>query len=343
MSYNRKYNPKRSFIRIIGLILILVFGCTMLSMGLNVVTRVDEPDLTVESGSNFYLTISLMNPESDINGNYIIISDKDLKASVETALKGSGFETYWDDKQTSYNIRSEKMLRKSWDEQVGWFFDALDKAYLAVTLLYGGPRAVIESEIDPVKIVTSQKGTPVDWTLDFGDSFRDSDLQRNTQAFENCMKRGEQFRISGSLSTRSIPDGILIPPTTDIIIQIPLKAPEYEGEHQISLNIPYYYTAPLTYAPVPCGFKIAPDQVTWKKIISVKKKGQTHTIFEDDFSSDKEKWISSPPSDIVRNSTENNVQWHADRSYDQRMYRSIDPKTGDFNLKVDSMISDLWA
>jgi hypothetical protein len=98
--------------------------------------RQNEPDLIIEGGSNFYLTIPLMNPQSDINEGFIIILDRELKASVETALQGSGFEIYWGNKQTSYNIRPGNILRKSWDEQVGWFFDALDYAELAGTLIF---------------------------------------------------------------------------------------------------------------------------------------------------------------------------------------------------------------
>jgi len=258
MPYEKKYNLKKFFIGTIGLILILVFGCTIPSMGLDVVARDNEPDLTVEGGSNFPLTIALMNPESDINGNYIIISDKDLKASVETALTGSGFNINWDDKQTSYTIRSENMLRKSWDEQVGWFFDAID---IVENLLLGGP--------DPVGIITSYTGDPVDWTLDFGDKYRDSDLQKNTNAFETCMKSGAQFPISGTLNKRSLTDGILIPPTTNIIIQVPLDAPNYKTDYTVNLNIPCFCAIPMTRAPVPCGFRIALNQATWEKTIVV--------------------------------------------------------------------------
>jgi len=84
-----------------------------------------------------------MNPESNIKGKYFIISDEDLNTAVKTALKGSGFEIYWNDKQTSYIIRSEDMLRKSWDVQVKWLFDALDILQATTTLLSGDLEALI--------------------------------------------------------------------------------------------------------------------------------------------------------------------------------------------------------
>lgn len=62
-------------------------------------------------------------------------------------------------------------------------------------------------------------------------------------------------------------------------------------------------------------------------------------IFEDNFSTDKG-WISSPPTDIVRDSGEENVHWHVDRSYDQRMYHIIAPQSDEINFSIDAMIED---
>lgn len=282
MLHKEDYKRKISYIRWLSLISLFIFSSTMVSMSLDVATRVDEPDVIVEPGSRFYLTIPLINPENQIDGNYAIISDAELKSSVENALMGTGFDIDWNDKRISYIIRSEGILRKSWDEQVGWFFDAIDKANLAINLIYGGPRALVESMADPVEVVTSFKGTPVDWTLDFGDKYRNSELQRNTKAIENCMRRdvdsGGGFLkkySTGLIARTSMIDGILIPPTTDIIIQIPLRAPSSEVNHQISLNIPYYYTSSIVKVPQCAALKITPNQVTWRKTISIKKQVST--------------------------------------------------------------------
>ncbi len=153
------------------------------------------------------------------------------------------------------------MLRKSWDEQVGWFFDLIDR----IQNLAFGP--------DPVGIVTSYTGSPVDWALDFGDKYRDSSLQRNSEAIDTCMKNGYQFPISGELTTKSIRDGILIPPTTNLLIRIPLIAPNTEINYDVKLSIPYYDFLPMTWAPAGCaGFKLSSRHLIWSKSISVKKK-----------------------------------------------------------------------
>jgi len=81
------------------------------------------------------------------------------------------------------------------------------------------------------------------------------------------------------------------------------------------------------------------SQCFWSETTSTDGSSIGNVLFEDDFSTDKG-WTSSPPSDIARDPSENNVRWHVDRSYDQRMYRSIDPVTGDFKFKVDLMILD---
>ena len=61
--------------------------------------------------------------------------------------------------------------------------------------------------------------------------------------------------------------------------------------------------------------------------------------FEDDFSTDKEGWISSPPTAITRDSSENNVHWQVSRSSDQRMYRE-ESMPNDFKMNIDAVIDD---
>jgi len=60
--------------------------------------------------------------------------------------------------------------------------------------------------------------------------------------------------------------------------------------------------------------------------------------FEDDFSTDKEGWISLPPGSIAHDSSENNVHWQVSRSSDQRMYHAIDPLNSDFKMSLDAVI-----
>jgi hypothetical protein len=122
---------------------------------------------------------------------------------------------------------------------------------------------------DPVRIVTTHTGTPEDWTLYLGDEYRNTKLQSNIDEYELLIKSGQSFRVNGPGRTdfKTISDGTLISPTANIIIQIPMKAPENEGDYKISLNIPYYYILP------PESIYLGPTQVTWKKTVSVKKPG----------------------------------------------------------------------
>jgi len=62
-------------------------------------------------------------------------------------------------------------------------------------------------------------------------------------------------------------------------------------------------------------------------------------LFEDDFSTDKS-WTSWPDAEIIRNPAEENVQWHVDRDWVQYMAHPITPFSGDFQLKVDAVITD---
>ncbi len=320
MPYTSYYGPKKSLIRI-SLLLLFILVCPMVSMGLDI-TRSTEPNLAVDPGSSFYLTIPLANPESQITGSYVIISDAELKSSVETALAGSGLQIDWPNKKVAYIVRSKEMLRKSWDEQLGKLFDAVDAANLGLNLITLEPPS-------PTDIVTIFTGTPIDWTIDLGDNYRGTELEGNSKAIENCMKSerdGFWVTYSGGVARKSIRDGILIPPTTDILIQIPLKAPENRVEHQISLNIPYYYTSSFVKVPQCAALKITSNQVIWKKTVSVKK--------------DKSEGTSSSgpdPADGTKMKYEGNghyyelvkkdVYWNDAKSYAENQ-QFTDPETG---------------
>lgn len=126
----------------------------------------------------------------------------------------------------------------------------------------------------------------------------------------------------------------------DLVVEFPKDAPlgKYDPTFRLYLTeLGGKKISPILVDEWSC--KTKPEKLPCGAIINTNCGAKSHTIFEDDFSSDKG-WISSPPLDIVRDSKGNNVKWHADRSYDQRMYHSIDPITGDINLKVDAMISD---
>lgn len=60
-------------------------------------------------------------------------------------------------------------------------------------------------------------------------------------------------------------------------------------------------------------------------------------IFEDDFSSDKG-WITSTPSNFIRDASENNLHWNINEC-SLKYYQVINPLADDFNLSVD-MIFD---
>lgn len=273
MPYTR-YGPKKSLIRI-SLLLLFILVCPMVSMGLDI-TRSTEPNLAVDPGSSFYLTIPLANPESQITGSYVIISDAELKSSVETALAGSGLQIDWPNKKVGYIVRSQEMLRKSWDEQLGELFDAVDAVNLGLNLITLEPPS-------PTDIVTIFTGTPVDWTIDLGDNYRGTELEGNFKAIKSCMKTDPFTAIDnrGYPYNRYLRDGFLIPPTMNIIIQIPVKAPTDEKDYQIILKIPYYYTSYMVHVPQCAALKITPNQVTWKKTVSVKKGKSEETSSRD--------------------------------------------------------------
>jgi len=80
------------------------------------------------------------------------------------------------------------------------------------------------------------------------------------------------------------------------------------------VNIPYYYTVPLTWAPVPCGFKISPCHVTWKKRILVKKQlnNQLYWGFDKGFEG-WERTGTVPPWHTMESGIQWSDQWSGDQ------------------------------
>jgi uncharacterized repeat protein (TIGR01451 family) len=67
-----------------------------------------------------------------------------------------------------------------------------------------------------------------------------------------------------------------------------------------------------------------------------------NTIFEDDFSTDKA-WISNPPTDIYRDSSQENVDFHTHRGSLQYMYHTITPLQDNFELSIDANLESTNA
>jgi hypothetical protein len=264
--------------KIYSIACMLIIFCSILTTakGLDLTTQDNEPQIIVSPGSDFNIGIPLLNPDNSITGNYAIIQDSNFKTSMETALTKDGFQIDWTNRETDLFVRSEGQLARSWKEQVGEFFKYINYIKWADKIIRGRPPS-------PSDIATAIYGTPPDWALKLGDKYRDSNLQMRINFIQGCMK-DPGFWLGDTGNTKRIQDGILVPPTCNLLLIMPLKAPLKEGTYDIETQIPYYYTTEGRFSPV-CDrqpqclcFKIRDNTFTWKKTIVVSSQEQTNDL-----------------------------------------------------------------
>ena len=173
----------------------------------------------VSPGSEFNIKVKIKNPSKSAFGWYAIFKKEDVK---------------------NIQILSPYIQLvdqpKIYPDYVGSdFYEKWKQATLPKDVIVEGGKALLLKKIDPLFVFGILTGTPMDppgivallaeWPIH-------NEIKRSTKNF-----------VIFTCDEEGIREGIPIPPYTNLIIEIPAKAPPTKGEYEIGLSIPYEHTS----------------------------------------------------------------------------------------------------
>ena len=236
---------------------------------LNCCIAISESPIVVEPNSEFYLDITLANPDQ-IGGKYIIIDKSDLKDAILASMP-KGFA--WG------NARVESEVQNSPNDISKPIGDLMLFTSIGEKLIEVSQGEIPIDPLTPLELygyATNTPTTPPEIVASFGQKMSDNKRKGDLSQFEYRMKNYGFFPISsnpiGSLYPKKIPEGIVIPPAANLKLLIPLRASSTEGDYYIDWTLPYWYTT--TSVPNPStwdGKHIDKQTQSVKRMIEVKK------------------------------------------------------------------------
>ncbi len=228
-----------------------------------------------EPNSDFMLKLLLENPSS-VGGSYLIVQEDTLLKAIKDSFP-SGF--YYGKGKVRYDtIRTKTDL----SGPVGNTMLLTDIIEKGIEISQGeipiGPLTPLEL----YGYYTGKPTNPPEIAASIGETMIDNKRKSDAALFDYRMRNYGFYRDPAGISTSAaltpwkIHDGIPIPPSTTLVLEIPIRAPADEDEYNINLEIPYLYTTKqIPDVSTWDGGHIAQGKVSLKVPITVKNQDQS--------------------------------------------------------------------
>ena len=141
------------------------------------------------------------------------------------------------------------------------FYEKWKQDTLPEGVIVEGGKALLLKKIDPLFVFGLLTGTPTDppaTVAMLAECPIDNEIKRSTKNF-----------VLFTCNEAEIREGIPIPPCTNLIIEIPAKAPPTKGKYEIGLSIPYEHTSREVGGFSPGGMAIEWDSVELSSGVAV--------------------------------------------------------------------------
>ena len=216
---------------------------------------ISDVPTTVETNSKFIVRVKVKNPSKNVHGYYAIFKEQDIK-TIKISTEG-------------VQITDQP---KIYPDYVGSdFYEKWEQGSLPVDVIVKGGAALILKKIDPIFVLGELTGTPTDPPGIVA-------MLAEWPFAKGVTQSTTYFTIITCNEKHGIQEGIPISPYTNLIIEIPVKAPSAEGRYSLSLSIPYEYTStevggfgPGGMANVWYSVGLSSGEVTGTKTINVKR------------------------------------------------------------------------
>jgi len=239
----------------------------------------------VEPNSDFMLKLLLENPDN-VGGSYLIVQKETLLEAIKDSLP-SGF--YYGKGKVRYDTVRTKIDLSGPIGNTMLLTDIIDKG---IEISQGeipiGPLTPLEL----YGYYTGKPTTPPEIAACIGETMIDNKRKNDAALFDSRMRNYGFYRdpsgtsISAAVYPWKIHDGIPIPPSTTLVLEIPIRAPADEGEYNVDLAIPYLYTTKqIPDVSVWDGCHIAQAKTALKIPIAVKEEKGTLPISYEELTS----------------------------------------------------------